>query len=236
METIQYKIDSCDNIELLWSEGVFRPTETSKLLYEASLNKVKENSKVLDLGCGTGVLGIALKRYKPNFHLYASDIDMPAIEVCRKNLRKHKIEATLKQGSMFDCWNNGLFDLIINDISGIAESVASISPWFDGVSCSSGIEGDRLTCDIIKKSHNFLANSGKLILPIISLSNTEKILDILAGSFNNTKKIISREWPLPNDLYDKRSILDELKSKKIISFEEKFGMLVAKTEIWEAYS
>jgi len=236
MEQIEYKISQSINLELGWTKGVFRPTETSKILYEASLNKFKDDSKVLDLGCGTGVLGIALKLQKPNFHLFASDIGKKAVEVSRENFKRYNIEATLKQGSMFDCWNNHAFDLIINDISGISESIASISPWFDGVSCSSGIDGDKLTRDIISHSHNHLLDSGKLLLPLISLANIEKILDFLDKNFKSTRKIISREWPLPPDLYEKKDILFELKSKNIISFQERFGMLVAKTEIWEAYN
>ena len=39
---------------------------------------------------------------------------------------------------MFQPWTNDKFDLIIDDISAISSKVASLSQWFNNVSCESG--------------------------------------------------------------------------------------------------
>ena len=48
------------------------------------------------------------------------------------------------------------FDIIINDISGISESVAKISPWFKNIPCSSGSDGTVLTLRFLKNYKSFL--------------------------------------------------------------------------------
>ena len=56
-----------------------------------------------------------------------------------------KLEVCLKFGKK-------KFNFIINDISGISEDVAKISPWFKNVSCKSGKDGTKLTIKVIKDS------------------------------------------------------------------------------------
>ena len=47
--------------------------------------------RVLDLGCGSGVLAIAAARALPDARVIASDIDAKAVEVARGNLRRNRV-------------------------------------------------------------------------------------------------------------------------------------------------
>ena len=47
---------------LLLDKKVFVPNLTTKLSYEVAINSIKKNFKVLDLGCGSGILGILIKK------------------------------------------------------------------------------------------------------------------------------------------------------------------------------
>ena len=47
------------------------------------------NGKVLDLGCGYGVVGIALSCLNPNVTVYWSDINERAITLCKNNIREN---------------------------------------------------------------------------------------------------------------------------------------------------
>ncbi|MEQ8824940.1 MAG: 50S ribosomal protein L11 methyltransferase [Filomicrobium sp.] len=47
-------------------------------------------NEVLDLGCGTGVLAIALARANPHARIWASDIDKDSVEVAKTNFKANR--------------------------------------------------------------------------------------------------------------------------------------------------
>ena len=156
----------------------FLPTGTSQILANCAIKLINnKDAKILDFGCGIGVVGISIfKKKKIKNILYASDISKSSVEFCKLNAKKHKIKISAKSGSLFEPWKDYKFDLIINDISGISQEISKISPWFENVSCESGADGSILTNKVISQSKKFLKNKGKLVLPIISLANKSKIL------------------------------------------------------------
>ena len=93
----------------------------------------RKNLSLADMGCGNGIIGISLFKKLNNIkNLYFSDISKEAIFACKKNLKINKIKfsnAFFLLSNVFDNFNNEKFDVIINDISGISEDVANISPY-----------------------------------------------------------------------------------------------------------
>ena len=51
-----------DKLKLYISKNVFQPTGTSELLIKNSINYIKNKKKFLDLGCGSGIIGISIAR------------------------------------------------------------------------------------------------------------------------------------------------------------------------------
>ncbi|MHA1793253.1 MAG: methyltransferase domain-containing protein [Promethearchaeota archaeon] len=73
----------------LSSKGLF---STKKLLKHLDL---KENEVILDLGCGSGFISIALaKRYRdnPKSKIYSLDVDEKAIQSLEKKISKNGLE------------------------------------------------------------------------------------------------------------------------------------------------
>lgn len=60
----------------------------------------------------------------------------------------------------------------------------------------------------------------------------KKILKNLKRNFNNIKVIKSQRWPMPVSVSKKKSLLNKLQKKKIISFDSKYGLLTYKTNIY----
>ena len=50
----------------LLNKKVFVPNLTSQLSYEVASKKIKRNTKVLDLGCGSGIIGIGILKNSKN--------------------------------------------------------------------------------------------------------------------------------------------------------------------------
>ena len=218
--------------KILVDKNIFKPNLTSQLSFETSILEIKKNFKVLDLGCGCGIIGIALMKSIPDIEMHCSDFDANSIKNAKKNFIQHKITADIREGNLFDPWSNKKFDYIINDVSGISSVIAKNSPWFGNeVPCDSGEDGSDLTISIIKKAKNYLTKKGSMQIPLISLSNVQKIVSVAKENFSDVKIVKSKDWFLPKEMERLKDKMNELKSKNYINFDEKFGKIICKTSI-----
>ena len=213
-------------------KNIFKPNLTSQLSFETAILEIKNNFKVLDLGCGSGIIGIALLKNIPNLEMSCSDLDSNSIANAKKNFAQHKLVADIRKGNLFDPWLNKKFDYIINDVSAISSVIAKNSTWFGNkVPCDSGEDGSILTLSIIKKASIYLEKNGSMQIPLISLSNTKKIIQAAKEKFSEVKIIRSKDWFLPREMETLKETMYLLKSKNHINFEEKFGKIICNTSI-----
>lgn len=220
-------------IALTSAPGAFTPTGTTKLLIEAVKQKVVQPVSLLDLGCGTGIVGLALHLHgivKPP--LYASDLSEPAVSCSDINLKRYECPSDVRQGSLFEPWLDHKFDVIVDDISGIAEEIAVVSPWFQGVPCESGKDGTSLVVDIIREASKYLTKHGRFFFPVISLSNVDVLLDTAKTSFDSVEMVSRQEWPLPDELKQHLPLLERLNDEGSIKLDKRFGMVLWYTEIY----
>lgn len=76
---------------------------------------------VLDLGTGTGAIGLALKSQRPQWRLTLSDISKEALTVAQMNAQTLNLNVKLKESDLFDQLNQR-FDMIISNPPYIAEN------------------------------------------------------------------------------------------------------------------
>ena len=226
-----FKINST-SIKLSIGDKVFKPTATTSFLLKDALKLVNKSKDILDLGCGSGVIGVFVNRLNKNKNkIFASDISGDAVDYARKNFEKYNCNYDLKKGSLFLPWKNKKFDLIINDVSGISEKLAKNSSWFKNVPCKTGTDGTALTLKIISSSNKYLNKGGGIIFPIISLSNMKKIENLLKKKFKKIKVMSNNYWFLPDELNKNTNELIEMKKKNLINFEIKYGKIICNTQI-----
>lgn len=235
--TIQYKINPEQVVDLIVAPGVFKPTGTTSLLIKAVKEKILTPCTILDLGCGSGIVGLSLAKHSIVKHpLFASDLSSTAVACTIKNFKNYNFNVDAREGSMFEPWENCKFDVIVDDISGVAEEIAKVSTWFQGVPCNSGEDGTSLINNIIKESRKYLNKKGKFFFPVISLSNVDSLLKEAKNAFKNVELISKQEWPLPDELKSQHILLEELRDKGFIKLEKKFGMYIWYTEIYVAFN
>lgn len=132
--------------------------ETTRLCLEILQNKVKENAKILDMGCGSGILTIASLLLGAKSAV-GVDIDQNACDIARENLFDNgfgkectKIlcgDATSDNSLYTEICENGPYDLILANI--VADVLCAMTGLFteclakDGVLIASGILGERVT-------------------------------------------------------------------------------------------
>ena len=126
------------------------------------------------------------------------------------------------------------FNYIIDDVSGVSEPIAKISPWFKNVPCSSGYEGVDLVLDVLTNASQYLKNDGKIYFPVLSLSNGKKILSEANKNFKYVNFLGRKTWPLPLEMNDHLEMLRSLAKDGIIDIKEMFGIITWYTDIYEA--
>jgi len=75
-----------DGLRVRVVPGVFVPRRRSQLLVRLAAERLAAADVVVDLCCGSGALGMALRRRAPGIELYAVDLDPVAVECARTNL------------------------------------------------------------------------------------------------------------------------------------------------------
>ena len=218
--------------KLVLQNNVFQPNLTTKLSYEAANENVLDKSNVLDLGCGSGIIGILIKKNNKKIKLFCSDNHSISVKLTKKNLIKNKINAIVKQGDLLSPWKGIKFDYIINDVSAISSIIASKTNWFSkNIPADCGNDGTKLSIKVIKNARNYLKKEGVLQLPLLNLSNTGKIMKEAKKFYYKSDIIKTEKWFLPENLMRLKPLFLSLKNKKKINFEEKFGKIICQTSI-----
>jgi release factor glutamine methyltransferase len=115
-EPVAYLVGSKEffGLDLMVDQRVLVPRPDTETLVEWALTLVQEESRVIDLGTGSGAIALAIKKNRPGATVEAVDISSDALEVAGANSRAHGLSITLHQGS----WLQGIdgrYDLIVSN-------------------------------------------------------------------------------------------------------------------------
>lgn len=227
--------DKKTSFDLHWNQSAFKPTATSDFLIKAICENTSEpTDHLLDLGCGIGVVGIAVIKHDISVRLSASDLSPDAVALTKHNCHLNDIDVDARVSDVFSDWANTKFDIIANDISGIAEDVAKKSSWFNNVPSNSGSKGTNHVVKVIQQAKKYLNIDGVLYFPVISLSNTEQILETAKRNFGSVTKLSSNSWFMPDDLAKDTNFLEAQADLGNITYESKFGKIICYTDIYSA--
>jgi len=215
--------------------AVFAPNLTSKLLAKSVLEQaLPATARVLEIGCGSGWITqqIASKLGSQSIKYHLSDISDEAIQEAKVQLLNDIPKAIYRVGPGLKPWSTESdFDLIINDIAGIADSIAQISPWYVDVPSYAGRDGLANTRDVLRGIPGLLAKQGFYAAPVISLANANEHKRLLEHVFRTVRYINRVWWPLPKEILNHSSELDLLVAEFGIEVKRKYGSILAFTEV-----
>ncbi len=171
-------------VDLCIPEGVHHPSPSTLEL--AARLDVRDGDRVLDLGCGAGLLAIAAARLGAG-HVVATDIDPRALEATRQNALANGIADKIEicAGAWYEALNGrsagdaGLFDVIVATPPQTPGHHA-FGPRYGGP------DGTRHLFKILQGAAVFLKpESGRLWLIAISLANPSELLRELRERFHH---------------------------------------------------
>ena len=171
------------------------PRQDTELMVDLVLNQFDKNSKlnILDLGTGSGVIGITLSKFYPNSLITISDISPKALKVANKNIKKHKVSNV---NSIESNWFSAFkeeenFDLILTNPPYIAKGDVHLTnleinyePSNALVSANNGFSD---IFKIIDSAANFLKPQGKLFIEH-GYTQADKVKNYLQKKYFDTIK------------------------------------------------
>ncbi len=91
------------------------PRPDSELIIEKSKNMLFDGMKILDLGCGSGCVGISLYQENPKIKLFLADLSRNALTVSKKNVSKLGVQCKFIESDLFSNIDDK-FDLIVANL------------------------------------------------------------------------------------------------------------------------
>jgi release factor glutamine methyltransferase len=147
----------------------------------------------LDLGTGSGILGITLAAEQPNAVVVATDISEPALAVAQKNAQIHQVKDRIR--FVQADWFNGVsgeFDLIIsnppyiaeNELNGLDRDVMDFDPMIALTPGGDGLAPYRI---IAKQARTYLCKTGRVIVEIGYLQGSDVTQMFVDAGFANVQ-------------------------------------------------
>jgi release factor glutamine methyltransferase len=170
-EPLAYVLGECEFRGRLFevTPAVLIPRPETELLIDlASLQlQHRQSPRVLDLGCGSGIIAISLALECPAAEVLAVDIEEPAIAVARHNAERLAARVDFRQGDWFAPVAGERFDLIVANPPYVAAGDPHLAldglPWEPLGALSDG--GDGLACirHIVAAAAAYLTPGGSLL-------------------------------------------------------------------------
>lgn len=167
---INYEIKN-EKFEFLTDNGVFSKTKVdfgTDVMLRTFLNENKklENIRILDIGCGYGVVSVVVKRFFEKAKILSTDVNERALELTKKNIQKNN------RTDDFEVRKSFVFD--------------NISENFDVILSNPPIRaGKQVIFEIYEKSFFHLNKNGKFYCVIQTkhgAKSTKKKLEELFGN------------------------------------------------------
>ena len=179
------------NDEFLTPPGIFIPRPETELIVDCIKNDFEDTSKktLLDIGCGSGCIGITIASLYKDFDVTAIDISDKAVKIANKNAKKldiSNIQILKKDIFQMDAKK---FDIIvsnppyigINEVNKLDNSVKNHDPL---KALSDNEDGLKFYKYFIKNVAQLLEIDGAMYCEIPNSEITHQIIDMINNNSN----------------------------------------------------
>lgn len=173
------------------NENVLIPRQDTEILVESVLEHLDGTENVLDVCTGSGCILISLLKYLKGIKGVGVDISEKALEVAKRNAKKHEVDATFIQSDLFEGVED-TYDIIVSnppyikteEIEKLEEEVKSHDPLLALDGKEDGLYFYR---KIIESSRKYLKRNGRLYFEIGNTQGEEVKRLMEEAGFVNVK-------------------------------------------------
>ena len=193
------------------NENVLIPQPDTEILVEEVLQLVNDKeSRILDLCCGSGCIGISLKKFLKKATVHLSDISAKAIEVAKKNAILLNTDVQIITSNLFENIQE-TYDIIVSNPPYIETStIPTLSQEVQNephIALDGGKDGLTFYRKIIQEAPYYLTQNGYLCLEI-GFHQKKAVTQLLQENFEN---VITKQDLAGND----RVVIAKKKGEKI---------------------
>ena len=170
-EPLAYLVNNTEfwNLSLYVDQNVLVPRPETEILVQKVLETFdKKKIRVLDLGTGSGAIGLSLAKERANWEIVCSDLSYEALKVTSKNMISNSLCVSLVNSNWLSAFKNEYFDVIVSNPPYINPSDPRV--YSDGlkfepkqalISDSGGLHDIER---IVKETSEILNNTGYLFI------------------------------------------------------------------------
>ena len=175
------------DLELFVSPDVLIPRPETELLVEWVVKNAPPNAALLDVGCGSGAIPLAVADMRPDMRITGVDISEKALAVARRNREKCNLPGVeLLQSDLFTGVAGRKFDVISANLPYVSEDEFAICPeevrrFEPYLALVAKEDGLGLIKSTIEAAGRFL-HSGGLIAMEIGESQGDRVVELLQNN------------------------------------------------------
>lgn len=163
--------------------SVLIPRQDTEVLVEKVLENVNKNDLILDIGCGSGAIGLTIAKERSDTKVLLTDISQKCINVTKINMQKLEISnAKAVCSDLFENIDFNKFNIIVSNppYIDILEEVYMSEDTKEEpeIALFASEEGYYFYHEIAKEAKNYLVDNG-LIFFEIGFSQRERVENIL---------------------------------------------------------
>jgi len=146
---------------------VYEPCEDSFLLAQAALSIIQNSEKILEVGCGSGIISASIKK-NTKARITGIDINPHAAKCTKEN----GVEAI--HGDLLSCIK-GKFDIIIFNPPYLpTEDKERTSDWIN-VALDGGSDGRKIINRFLEEACHHLVENGRILMLVSSITGIEEV-------------------------------------------------------------
>ena len=117
-EPLAYLVNNTEfwNLSLYVDQNVLVPRPETEILVQKVLEILdKKKIRVLDLGTGSGAIGLSLAKERANWEVVCSDLSYEALKVTSKNMIRNSLDVPLVNSNWLSAFTKEYFDVIVSN-------------------------------------------------------------------------------------------------------------------------
>ena len=159
--------------------AVLIPRNDTEVLVEEAVRHLrsrhKSDARILDLGCGSGCIGIALGHFLPGSRVTFVDISPEAAEIAKRNVQRNGLirRSAVLEGNILEAppMRMGEYDLLVSNPPYIASAEIdtldiSVKEYEPRLALDGGEDGLQFYRSILSRWLSVLSDSGSVIMEI----------------------------------------------------------------------